>query len=304
MQFDAPQWKQFVRKSVATLFTSIWQIGFHVVGHMRPCSARTWASEGNQRVWVIAPHPDDETVGCAGTILRHRAVGDQVHLLVVTDGSGSRAFGLNAVEMAERRQKELWAVAQLLGVQEQYWLGLPENRWEPDQLIQQLAAMWRNHPAPDIIYAPSFIDFHPEHLRVAHALAATLTDCPSPIVRVYPIHVPLTAVLTNLICDVSRLLPQIEAAIDAYTTQYYSTRVALRQRRYAAAQFRVGSLVESFWEMTASQYVTLHGTLPPRSVHAPYRGLRVLPVSDPLAYWYGRQCRRQLTAAIEGKPAT
>ncbi len=39
------------------------------------------------KVIVIAPHPDDETLGCGGAILRHIADGDMVHWLIVTDAS-------------------------------------------------------------------------------------------------------------------------------------------------------------------------------------------------------------------------
>jgi LmbE family N-acetylglucosaminyl deacetylase len=40
----------------------------------------------NMRVLVIAPHPDDETLGCGGTLLKHRAAGDSVSWLIVTRG--------------------------------------------------------------------------------------------------------------------------------------------------------------------------------------------------------------------------
>src|SRR5688500_13357690 len=53
----------------------------------RPC-----ASPGGLRVLVVAPHPDDEVAGCAGTILLHRGAGDAVTVLKATDGRRSRAL--------------------------------------------------------------------------------------------------------------------------------------------------------------------------------------------------------------------
>ncbi len=38
------------------------------------------------KVLVIAAHPDDEVLGCGGTIARHATMGDDVHLLLVADG--------------------------------------------------------------------------------------------------------------------------------------------------------------------------------------------------------------------------
>src|SRR5438874_10765646 len=80
--------------------------------------ARPFESPGEQRVLVVAAHPDDETIGCFATILSHLESGDAVRVLVVTDGSGSRAGGLGherqrGVEMARRRGLEVGEVAKL-----------------------------------------------------------------------------------------------------------------------------------------------------------------------------------------------
>ena len=53
-----------------------------------------WQPVGGQRVLVVAPHPDDEALGCGGTIMRHIASGDSVAVLIVTDGRRSRAHNL------------------------------------------------------------------------------------------------------------------------------------------------------------------------------------------------------------------
>ena len=43
-----------------------------------------------QSILIIAAHPDDETIGCGGAILRHVSNGDNVNVLTLTDGVGSR----------------------------------------------------------------------------------------------------------------------------------------------------------------------------------------------------------------------
>ena len=55
------------------------------------------------RVLVIAPHPDDEVLGCGGTIKKHTNKGDEVHLCIVT-----RAYTPDwTQEFIENRKKEI-----------------------------------------------------------------------------------------------------------------------------------------------------------------------------------------------------
>ncbi|HEY5624375.1 MAG TPA: PIG-L family deacetylase, partial [Gammaproteobacteria bacterium] len=65
---------------------------------------------------MIAPHPDDEVLGCGGTMARHLAAGDHVHVVVVTDGRRSRVAGLKPEAVAEVRRQEATNAASLLGV--------------------------------------------------------------------------------------------------------------------------------------------------------------------------------------------
>lgn len=289
-----PRWKRVTRRGVTAVVTALWQFGFRVTGLFARPRIRTWSANGGQTIWVIAPHPDDETVGCAGAIVRHHEAGDRVYILVITDGRGSRAFGLSPADMASRRYEEAQAAAAILNVNQLIWFGLPEYQWDVDQLTGELAAAWRTYPAPDVLYAPSRVDFHPEHLKVAAAVAVALRDRPDVTVRVYPIQVPLTAVLANVICDVSAEAEGIQSAITVYGTQRHNIGSALRQRRYAAAFYGRGRLVESFWEMPAGWYVDLHLGESASGSQRPFRGLRAWPFSDPLAYWQQRRERQRL----------
>lgn len=72
---------------------------------------------------MVAPYPDDEALGCGGTIMRHIVGGDSVAVLIVTDGRRSRAHNLQADAMAKARQQEARAAAGLLGIDEWIWLG-------------------------------------------------------------------------------------------------------------------------------------------------------------------------------------
>ena len=283
------------RSLIAALVEQIWLCGFALGRWLARPNVRRWSSPGGQRVLVVAPHPDDETIGCGGAISLHRAAGDTVCVAFITDGRRSRAFGLEPEEMASRREQEARAAARVLDVNRVAWLGLPEGAWSDEQAERALGVLI-HYFVPELVYAPSRIDFHPEHYRVACALAQALSELPSdilPQVRVYQIQAPLTSILANLVADTTSVAMVQAAALKTYVTQVASTSGALRQRRYAAAFYGVAGQAEEFWDMPLERYVALHAAGQGWSSGA-IRGLRRFPWSDPLAYLWGREERRQI----------
>jgi LmbE family N-acetylglucosaminyl deacetylase len=275
-----------------------WSGLFAVAGRLAASQTSTWRARGGQRILVVAPHPDDEVCGCAGAILQHREAGDEVTVVCVTDGSASRSLGLGPQEMAARRRREAESAAARLAARLE-WLGLPERTWDGAALRRQLAeylASWR----PNVIYAPSRIDFHPDHVRVAMALAGVLGAAPldpDPLIRVYQIQVRLTPLLTNLICSIASVEKSARAVLRVYQSQLGSLLRVERMKRYAGAWHRVPGLAEPFWELSAAAYARLHRDVRPEA--SPFRGLRKLPISDPLCYWKGRAERRRLRQAAQ-----
>ncbi len=80
---------------------------------MRPLSIR-----GIRRALIVAPHPDDETIGCAGLILRLRRAGARVEVLVVTDGGASHrhSAAFPRPRLVRTRAREVRRAVALLGV--------------------------------------------------------------------------------------------------------------------------------------------------------------------------------------------
>lgn len=275
-------------------FEALWAIGFAMAGRLSRRTVERWSTPGGQRVWVIAPHPDDEAIGCAGVMLLHRHRNDEVCVVYVTDGRRSRALGLGPDEMTQRRKQEALASLASLGIKCFEWLGLSEGEWQVEQLSARLASL-ADVIAPDVIYAPSRVDFHPEHQLVAYVLARFLSETTlQPLMRVYQVHVPLTSSLTSLLADVSNVREQAGAARRAYVTQVESVSRTRRMRRYASAYYRTGNETEEFWQMSAQHYCELHRDDLKTWAANWYRGIRYRSFDDPLAYWRGRAERRQL----------
>ncbi|RMH16029.1 MAG: PIG-L family deacetylase [Acidobacteria bacterium] len=272
----------------------LWGLGFAAAGRLLRPRATPWSPAAGT-VLVVAPHPDDEVAGCGATLLAHRAAGDGVVVACLSDGRRSRALGLGPEAMAETRRKEAEAAAAVLGAR-LVWCGLREGEWRREEATAMVAELLRRL-RPAVIYAPSAIDFHPEHRRAAQALAAALDDDRAAL-RVYPVQVPLTPPVINLACPAGERAGGLAAALAAYRSQLGSLERCLRTRRYMARLYRRDRLLEVFWQLPAATYRRLH---PPGDAPAdpPFRGLRYLALSDPLAFLAGRRARRRL--ALEAR---
>ncbi|MEO6325022.1 MAG: PIG-L family deacetylase [Thermoanaerobaculia bacterium] len=269
-----------------------WRACFWASGRLARTATRRWSSSGGQRVLVVAPHPDDETAGCGGTLMAHVAAGDEVHALFVTDGRRSRALGLAPDEMAARRRDEARGAVGALGLSGHTWLGLREGEWELAQGQPLLSGSLKAF-RPDVVYAPSRFDFHPEHVRTAFALGSVLADSlpANARVRIYGIQVPLTAILVNLVCATGAP-DALAPALSAYETQAASLLASARPHLHAAAYHGLDGLAEEFWELSPAAYAALHEGDPPARPWLQFRGIHPQPWSDPLAYLVGRAARR------------
>ena len=71
---------------------------------------------GDQRILILAPHADDETYGCAGTIAKAKAAGAEVYVVVFTVGDLEHYDGRDQPVTAATRSEEFGAVMKLLEV--------------------------------------------------------------------------------------------------------------------------------------------------------------------------------------------
>jgi LmbE family N-acetylglucosaminyl deacetylase len=125
------------------------------------------------KIAVIAPHPDDETLGCGGVLLRHRAEGDQLHWIVVTSAQESLEW---PKEIITRKSREVETVAEAYGVHSIARLGLPAARLDTMPVAELIASMRDAITAasPDIVYLIHAGDVHTDHHAVFTATLSVL----------------------------------------------------------------------------------------------------------------------------------
>ena len=140
------------------------------------------------RVLVVAAHPDDEVLGCGGTIARHADAGDQVQVLIVAEGATSRLQQRDRLQAGE----ELSALAQaaqtagsILGAAGVELLDLPDNRLDSlDRLdlIKHIEQHIDRHQ-PQVVYVHHAGDVNVDHRRLHEAVATACRPTPGHPVR-------------------------------------------------------------------------------------------------------------------------
>jgi N-acetylglucosamine malate deacetylase 1 len=116
-------------------------------------------------VLVIGAHPDDETLGAGGTILKHRAEGDEVTVLIVTDGVTARH------DRTEMQQGAAINACARLGVSDVRFGGLPDQRLDELPLLKVIDAITRvvRDVKPSIVYTHHGGDVNQDHRVIFNA---------------------------------------------------------------------------------------------------------------------------------------
>jgi LmbE family N-acetylglucosaminyl deacetylase len=123
-------------------------------------------------VLAIAAHPDDETLGCGGTLLKHRSNGDEIFWLIAS----VRQVGRWAQENIEIRREHIKNVSQLYGFQERFELGFPDSRLEMvpvGDLMEKISGVIEK-VRPEIVYCLHGGDIHTDHGAVYMAAMSVL----------------------------------------------------------------------------------------------------------------------------------
>jgi LmbE family N-acetylglucosaminyl deacetylase len=120
---------------------------------------------------VIAPHPDDETLGCGATIMQARGAGKDVNIVLVTDGRhATSSTVLSTTQLIDLRKQELLQAVARLDVPSDRvsFLDFTDGQTTQHQnTLQAALAAELARLMPQTIFSPSGIDRHPDHRAIA-----------------------------------------------------------------------------------------------------------------------------------------
>lgn len=134
------------------------------------------------KVLIVAVHPDDETLGCGGTLLKHKAEGDEIHWMIATDIKESEGF---KAEVIERRDTEIKKVCDLYGFHSTHGLGLSTMRVDEYSMSELIGSISKiiSDIKPSIIYLPFKGDVHSDHRKIFEAAYACTKSFRYPFVK-------------------------------------------------------------------------------------------------------------------------
>jgi LmbE family N-acetylglucosaminyl deacetylase len=121
-----------------------------------------------QIVLVITPHPDDETLGCGGTLLLLRNKGYEINWLIITDIYEDYGFSKAKVKA---RNDEISTVSQRYNFNKVVRIGIPTTKVDTlskSDLVNKISVIF-NDLKPNIIFIPFYNDVHTDHRAIAEA---------------------------------------------------------------------------------------------------------------------------------------
>ena len=171
-----------------------------------------------KRVLVLAPHPDDETVGCGGSLAFHARAGDPVKVVFLTNGAmGDTTGRMSKDAYVELRQQEAGKACAHLGIRDlMFWPYEDRSLSGARGALRRMMDLIEDFQ-PELVYSPSPLEFHPDHRAACVLLCDAIGAWDGDFqVAFYEVGQPLRV---NLLVDITPVLREKEAAMKAYQSQ-------------------------------------------------------------------------------------
>lgn len=208
-----------------------------------------------KNILVISPHPDDEAIGCGGTICKHIADGDHVEVIFLTSGEKG-GHGRSESETIVIREKEATAAAAILQISKIDFWREPDGAFEASsenvRRIRNKIAAFKT----DMVYTPHENEDHPDHrnaaLLVQRAISSLKENIKKPLLLMYEVWTPIQKM--DIIEDITPFVEVKRRAILTHKSQcdilkFEEAILGLNRYRGEMHSWPGGDYAEVFKEM-------------------------------------------------------
>ena len=215
-----------------------------------------------KKTLVLSPHPDDDVIGCGGTLSLLTKENSQIKIIYLTQGSGGTEKRLSQREkkaLGEEREEEARRAAKLIGTGDiEFWRyqdgGLSGGR-AIGKLMTELIVKFD----PEVIFCPSFQDSHPDHVQTVRILCGALKNMPNFRGEIwsYEVWSPLFA---NRLIKIDGVIEVKKQALSCHKSQLESRsylKAVIGLATYRAGMFMAGEYAEAFFACDRSLYLKL-----------------------------------------------
>lgn len=182
-------------------------------------SPTLWNPVGN-RVLVIAPHPDDESLGCGGVLAKHSAHGDTIKVIFLTSGEKGDFDRRYGDQYVKHRRSDAMKALTALGVSDCLFLDLPDQglTTQRETLERNVATVLKEF-MPTLIYAPSPWEPHFDHRAAFYAVYNLVRGIARPPgLALYEVGAPL--IFPDVVVDITTEMARKREAIASYHTEH------------------------------------------------------------------------------------
>lgn len=211
-----------------------------------------------KNILVLSPHPDDDVIGCGGTIYLHYLTGGQITVAYLTNGEkGSPYFSRGM--LIKYRHREALRSAKIIGIKKTIFMDERDGALKVNSKIVRRLKEVLESAKPQIVYLPSLWDTHPDHKQTNLIWSMASSDADSYQMYGYECAGPL---YPNCFIDITSVFNIKQEALRQHITQlltYNYMELISRVNSYRASYLQDNKIkyAEGFFCSDPKNYLKL-----------------------------------------------
>lgn len=211
-----------------------------------------------ENILILAPHIDDEVIGCGGAAIKYKIKGKQVFICYLTD-SGKRGSGTDAVEIIKERKSEALNIAEKLHIPPQnlFFLSCSDGNLINEDVKNNLYEVISSIK-PDVIFVPCIIDTHMDHyaatVKLLEVYGKDKDILENTTLYLYESQSPLTQFYSNVCLQITDVITEKEKLLSLYKSQKTDFKFVIELNKVNGWAFEKNMFCECFIKTSFKKY--------------------------------------------------